>query len=273
MSQPLDEFIAFARTLADAAAKETLPRFRAQLDVVNKAPHGAFDPVTQADREAEAAIRACVRQTYPDHGVLGEEQGLTPGTSGYTWVIDPIDGTRSFVSGIPLWTSLIALNHNGRPILGVIDQPYLGERYIGSAKAAVIELRGTARPLRARPVKRLSEATFSTTTPDLFRSAHEKRVIERLVPAVRLVRYGLDCYAYALVAAGLIDVVVEVGLHAWDVQAFIPLIEAAGGAVARWDGGPAPEGGSLVAAASPALLEETLALIASADEATARPQR
>lgn len=271
MTEPLpaaETLLTFARGLADLAAPITLAHFRAGSAVLNKAKAGAFDPVTEADRHAEALIRAAIRARFPGHGLLGEEHGHEPGSEPYTWVIDPIDGTRSFIAGIPLWTTLIALNDGRRPVLGVIDQPYLGERYLGTPDEARLEARGRpAVRLRTRRVTRLAEAVFSTTAPELFRTPAERRALGALSEGARLVRYGCDCYAYALLAAGLIDLVVEVGLNPWDVQAFIPIIEAAGGAVARWDAGPPQDGGSLVAAASSDLLAEALAVIDRARQA------
>jgi myo-inositol-1(or 4)-monophosphatase len=264
-ADPIDGFLAFAGMLADSAAHVTLQHFREGGAVTDKSSNAIFDPVTEADREAEAAMRRLIRDRYPDHGILGEEHGNEPGTSAYIWIIDPIDGTRSFIAGLPLWTTLIALNDGTRPILGVIDQPYLGERFTGSIKGkAELRTRDSARALRTRSaVTRLKDAVFSTTSTEFFESAAEKRVLERLVTGARLVRFGCDCYGYGLLAAGFIDVVVEAGLQTWDVQPLLPIVEAAGGAVATWEGGPAQQGGRIVAAANAALLAEVLALIKS----------
>jgi myo-inositol-1(or 4)-monophosphatase len=255
------EFTAFAETLADAAARATLPHFRRDIPVTDKSDGASFDPVTEADREAEAAIRTLIDATYPDHGILGEEDAAKPGTGPYRWVIDPIDGTRGFIAGIPLWTTLIALSHKGEPLIGVIDQPYIGERFIGTPSGAWLKTQGTRAPLSTRSSVNLGEAIFSTTTPALFETPRERRILDALVSTTRLARYGCDAYAYALIAAGRIDLVVEVGLKAWDVQALIPVITAAGGALATFDGGPAEDGGAIVAAANPALLAEALDLI------------
>jgi myo-inositol-1(or 4)-monophosphatase len=257
----ISEFAAFAETLADAAARASLPYFRAEIDVADKSGGADFDPVTAADQEAEAAIRALIHETYPDHGILGEEGGAEKGASPFRWVLDPIDGTRAFIAGLPLWTTLIALNDGTRPIIGLIDQPYLGERYLGTPSGAFLQSRGEMRLLSTRPRVSLREAIFSTTTPQLFESPREKRIHEALLAGTRLTRYGCDAYAYAQLAAGRIDLVVEPGLKPWDVQALIPVIEAAGGAIANFDGGPADEGGSIIAAAHQDLLEECRALI------------
>jgi myo-inositol-1(or 4)-monophosphatase len=262
----LDRFLTFAGMLADSAAQVTLQHFREGGAVADKSSNAVFDPVTAADREAEAAMRRLIRDRFPDHGILGEEHGREPGKSAYTWVIDPIDGTRSFIAGLPLWTTLIALHDGTRPVLGVIDQPYLGERFTGTIKGkAELRTREGMRALRTRStVTRLKGAVFSTTSTELFESAAEKRVLERLVAGARLVRFGCDCYAYGLLAAGFIDLVVEAGLKPWDVQPFLPIVEAAGGAVTSWEGGSAQEGGRIVAAANERLLAEVLALIKTA---------
>jgi myo-inositol-1(or 4)-monophosphatase len=259
----IDGFLAFAGTLADSAARITLKHFRERVAVSNKSANAAFDPVTAADREAEAAMRALIRARYPDHGILGEEHGSEPGRSAYTWVIDPIDGTRSFIAGLPLWTTLVALHDGTRPILGLIDQPYLGERFSGTVKGkAELRTRDGVRALRTRDnVTQLKDAVFSTTSVEFFESAAERQVLDRLIAAARLVRFGCDCYGYGLLAAGFVDVVVEAGLKAWDVQPFLPIVEAAGGVVTNWEGGPAQDGGRIVAAANASLLAEALALI------------
>lgn len=261
----IDRYLAFAETLVDNAARFTLPRFRTATAVINKSKHDGFDPVTEADREAEAAMRRLIRDTFPDHGILGEEHGHEPGTSAHTWIIDPIDGTRSFIAGLPLWTTLVALNDGKRPVLGVIDQPYLGERFIGSiAGLASLRTRGGVRSLHTRrDVTRLKDAVFSTTSTEFFESPAERQLLERLISGARLVRFGCDCYGYGLLAAGFVDVVVEAGLKPWDVQPFLPIVEAAGGAVANWEGEPADQGGRVVAAANKSLLAEVLALVQS----------
>jgi histidinol-phosphatase len=256
------EFADFAQRLADAAARASLPYFRVEIEVTDKDPGPGFDPVTAADREAETAIRALIRETYPDHGIVGEEGGEDAGESPFTWVLDPIDGTRAFIAGLPLWTTLIALNDGTRPILGLIDQPYLGERFIGTPSGAFLQSRGEMRLLSARRGIKLHDAIFSTTSPQLFEAPREKRIHDALVAGTRFTRYGCDAYAYAQLAAGRIDLVAEVGLKPWDVQALMPVIEAAGGAIASFEDGPADQGGSVAAAADRALLDEALALIA-----------
>lgn len=248
---------AFMRRLAAAAAAETLPRFRQGGDVLNKYETG-FDPVTEADRAAEMAIRELIRVEYPDHGIIGEEFGAERTQSSHVWVIDPIDGTRAFIAGLPLWGTLVGLTENGRAVAGMMSQPFTGEFYHAHEGGGFYEGPGGARPLATRGTKRLSEATLCTTTPALF-DARRRALYDGVEAAVRLPRYGTDCYAYAMVAAGHVDLVIEPGLNAHDIVALIPLIERAGGVITTWDGQRAEAGGDIVAAATPELHEETLA--------------
>ena len=242
----------FFRRIAAAAAAETLPRFRRFGDVANKL-EGGFDPVTEADREAEKAVRALIRAEYPGQGILGEEFGSENASSDHVWVIDPIDGTRSFISGIPLWGTLVGLTRRGNAVAGMMAQPFIGELFYAAGGEAWYEgPHGARQRLSARKTVALSEATLCTTTPALFQG--DRRVAyDRLEKAVRLARYGTDCYAYAMLAAGNVDLVVEVGLQPYDIVALIPIIEAAGGVVTEWSGGPAEDGGGIVAAATPEL--------------------
>lgn len=254
-------FAAFAETLADAAREKTLPHFRKNIAVQNKADGTEFDPVTLADQEAESAIRKLINDTYPDHGILGEEHGFEKGAGDYTWVLDPIDGTRAFISGIPLWGTLIALHNGEKPVVGVMDQPYIGERFVGFDDTAFFSRAGDQTQLKTRTCESLNDAIFSTTAPELFYSAAEKEAFSALHGSTRLTRFGCDCYAYCLVAAGGIDVVVEVGLKPYDIQALIPIVTGAGGVVTDWQGGPADDGGAVVAAATPALHAEVLDIL------------
>ena len=242
----------FFRRIAAAAAAETLPRFRRFGDVANKL-EGGFDPVTEADREAEKAVRALIRAEYPGQGILGEEFGSENASSDHVWVIDPIDGTRSFISGIPLWGTLVGLTRRGNAVAGMMAQPFIGELFYAAGGEAWYEgPHGARQRLSARKTVALSEATLCTTTPALFQG--DRRVAyDRLEKAVRLARYGTDCYAYVMLAAGNVDLVVEVGLQPYDIVALIPIIEAAGGVVTEWSGGPAEDGGGIIAAATPEL--------------------
>lgn len=249
----------FMRSLAEVAAAETLPRFRARGTVSNKVGTG-FDPVTEADREAERAIRAAIRSTFPDHGIVGEEFGTENGAARHVWVVDPIDGTRAFISGLPLWGTLVGLTQSGDAVAGMMAQPFTGELYYAIEGVARYEGRGGPLELRSSMTAGLPEATLCTTTPTLFAGPLQERY-QRLESEVRLARYGTDCYAYAMVAAGHVDLVVETGLKPYDVVALIPIIEAAGGVITTWDGGPAEAAGDIVAAANPALHAAALALL------------
>lgn len=238
----LDELRAFSASLAEAARGVILPFFRAEHALEDKGK-GAFDPVTAADRGAEAAIRALIEARYPDHGILGEEYGEKPARSAFTWILDPVDGTRAFIAGLPLWGVLIGLAHEGRPILGVIDQPYLGERFTGwhwgDARGAMLDTRAGARALSVRRCAKLTDAVIATTDSKLFNGA-EAGGFEQVRATAKLTRYGCDCYAYAMVALGGIDIVIESGLAPWDVAALLPVIEGAGGSITDWRGAPPP---------------------------------
>lgn len=254
-----------AHRLADAARAAILPHFRDPAAAVDdKAGPGGFDPVTAADRGAEAAMRAILDAERPDDGVLGEEFPEKPSASGRVWVLDPVDGTGGFVAGLVNWGVLIGLNVDGRAMFGVLDQPYIGERFVGRlgpAPAAYLERDGARRALRTRRGVGLDRAVFITTSPDLFAPGNETAAFRRVADAAQLVRYGTDCYGYAMVALGAADVVVEAGLRPFDIQALIPIIEAAGGVVTDWAGGRAENGGRIVAAGTPALHAETLEML------------
>lgn len=252
-----------ANAVADAARAAILPHFRVRdLDTENKDPD-AFDPVTVADREAEAAMRAVLAELRPEDGIIGEEFGATAGRSGLTWVLDPIDGTRGFLSGTPTWGVLVAVGGEQGPVLGLIDQPYIGERFIGGLGLAQLDGPSGRRELRTRPARPLDRAVLYTTFPEIG-SAAEARAFGALSQQMRLTRYGLDCYAYALVAAGQIDLVAECGLHSYDVQAPIAVIEAAGGVVTDWRGAPVHQGGQVLAAANLQIHAEALKILAPA---------
>lgn len=242
------ELIAVAHALADAAAAAVIPYFRANdLATDNKAGVGGFDPVTAADRAAEAAMRHLLAERRPDDAILGEEEAPQQGTTGLTWVLDPIDGTRAFMSGLPVWGTLIGLDAGQGPVLGMISQPYIGERFIGGLGQAALLREGAApRPLHTRNCADLSRATLFSTFPEIGTEA-ERQGFTEVSRRVRLTRYGTDCYAYALLAMGQIDLVIEAGLHSYDIQGPQAVIEAAGGQVTNWDGGPAHNGGRIVA--------------------------
>ena len=250
-----------AHALADIARPAALAHFRSPVLLADNKDASGFDPVTAADRAAEDAMRALLAELRPEDAVLGEERGLRSGTSGLTWVLDPIDGTRGYLSGTPTWGVLIALSDADGPLLGVIDQPYIGERFFGGL--GVAQMRGPLgeAALRARPARPLAEAILFTTFPEIGTEA-ERAAFGRVAGQARLVRYGTDCYAYALLAAGQIDLVIEAGLQAYDVQAPIAVIEAAGGMVTDWSGGKVHQGGQVLAAANAEIHAEALALLA-----------
>jgi histidinol phosphatase-like enzyme (inositol monophosphatase family) len=251
---------AFFRRLAAAAAEQTLSRFRQAGLVSNKLASG-FDPVTEADREAERAIVALIGQDYPEHGILGEEHGSKGGDGRHVWVIDPIDGTRAFISGLPVWGTLVGLTDRGDAVAGMMSQPFTGELFYADGSGAFYEGPGGNRRMHTRAVADLSEATLFTTTPALF-TGSKRAAFDRLEASVRLSRYGVDCYAFAMVAAGMADLVIEAGLQPYDIVALIPIIEQAGGVVTTFDGGPAEGGGDIIAAGSPALHAAALKVIA-----------
>ncbi len=248
-----DDILATAIALADAARAACLPFFRApDLSIDNK-DAGAFDPVTEGDRAAERAMRAVLARQRPDDGIIGEEFGNTPGRSGMTWVLDPIDGTRAFMAGAPTWGVLIAAGPDGQaPTHGIIDQPFIGERFIGTPGAAWTEGPLGRRNLAVRRGVPAQGAILMSTYPEVGTS-DESAAFARVAERVRLTRYGLDCYAYALLAAGQVDLVIEAGLAPYDIQGPMAVIRAAGGIVTGWDGGPAERGGRVIAAADPDL--------------------
>ncbi|PCJ76176.1 MAG: histidinol-phosphatase [Rhodobacteraceae bacterium] len=254
------ELLDVANALADAAREITLRYFRsAGLQADNKLEAG-FDPVTIADREAELAIREILAARRPNDAILGEEFGHKAGTSGLTWVIDPIDGTRAFISGIPSWGVLIGLDTGNGPVLGVVDQPYMDERFIGGFGQARLVAHGEAREIATSDCENLGAATLMTTFPEVG-SDIERSGFEAIRDRVQLTRYGLDCYAYALLAMGQIDLVIEAGLNAYDVQGPIGVIQAAGGVVTDWQGQAAHNGGRILAAANAGLHAQALAIL------------
>lgn len=258
----LAELAEVAEALADAARPETLRHFRAEGAVDNKLEAG-FDPVTEGDRAAERAMRAVLAERRPDDAVLGEEYGRTGGSSGLTWVLDPIDGTRAYLSGAPSWGVLVAVADATGPILGLIDQPYIGERFFGGPAGAWVSGPAGRRVARTRGTARLGEAILFTTFPEIG-TVEEGAAFRALASNVRLTRYGLDCYAYGLLAAGHVDLVVEAGLQPYDIQGPMAVVQAAGGIVTDWRGGPAHEGGRVIAAANATLHEAALAILGRA---------
>lgn len=254
--------LAFADALADAARRAILPYFRAEHDVADKGGRDGFlDPVTEADKASERAMREMVERDHPEHGFLGEEFEETLSRSGYQWIVDPIDGTRAFIAGLPTWGVLIALAYEGAPLIGIMDQPYLDERYRGWNNGADVLTRGRRKSLRTRVCPSLSDAICATTDPFLFEGA-EIDCFARLRRRAKLTRYGYDCYAYAMIAAGHIDCVAESGLRTFDIAALIPIISGAGGGVCSWDGCDATHGGRVLAWGDARVRDEALTLLA-----------
>jgi histidinol phosphatase-like enzyme (inositol monophosphatase family) len=262
----LVELDAFLVELNRAAAGAILPLFRADHGLVDKGglQGKGFDPVTEADKGAERAIRALISERYPHHGVIGEEYGEDRPDAEWVWVLDPVDGTRAFIAGLPLWTTLIGLRRHGTPVLGSIGQSFLGELYIGHAGGSRLMARGASRPLKVRPCPDIGLALIATTDPALFRGA-EAEAWNTVRTASRLARLGCDAYAYAMVAAGTIDLVLETRLKAWDIDAAIPVIAGAGGFTTDWRGqAVGAHGGQVAIAGDRACLEAALALLAPA---------
>ncbi len=250
----------FLDALADTAADSIMPHFRAALSVESKGSSG-FDPVTVADREAETAMRRLINQTYPEHGIIGEEHGNERADADYVWVLDPIDGTRAFITGLPSWGTLIGLLHHGKPVLGMMAQAFTGERYAGDGRRAWYRGPGGPRDLASRPCPGLRDAALFTTSPRIFSPA-DQTAYDRVERSVRLPRYGFDCYAYCMVAAGHVDLVIEAGLKPYDIVALIPIIEGAGGQVTDWQGGSAAQGGRILASGDKRVHEAALAMLA-----------
>ncbi|MEM9226134.1 MAG: histidinol-phosphatase [Pseudomonadota bacterium] len=247
-----------AHAMADAACAAIMPHFRALSDIENKKSDGDFDPVTEADKAAERAMRAVLAELRPDDAIHGEEYGRQDGTTRWTWVLDPIDGTRAFVAGLPVWTTLIGLvDAENNAIVGLIDQPVLGERYYGGPDGSFLRAKDTDTPIRVSQCDDLRNAVIATTDPFIM-TQPEQGAWTHLRHTARIVRYGLDAYAYARLAAGTIDLVAEAGLAPYDAAALIPVVRGAGGLACDWRGAPAKPGGQLVCAAHQSILDQAL---------------
>lgn len=253
------ELLHFAISAAVKAGSETLRYFRADAAVENKLDDGRFDPVTEADKAAELILREMIRKQYPSHGIFGEEFGLEAG-DGLTWVIDPIDGTRAFMSGMLHWGLLMGLFDGERPVVGVMHQPYTEEIWSGDGRSASFRRRGETRDLRTRPCASVADAVLATTTPVLFQG-QEREGFQRLEGSVKLARYGGDCYLWAMVAMGYVDLATDANLNAYDIQGLIPIIEGAGGVVTTWSGGNPSLGGTILASGSRELHESALRIV------------
>jgi inositol-phosphate phosphatase/L-galactose 1-phosphate phosphatase/histidinol-phosphatase len=254
----LDAFLALAADLADAAGEAIRPYFRQRIAVDDKADRS---PVTVADRAAEAAMRQRIAARFPEHGIIGEEYGPERETAEFVWVLDPIDGTKSFISGVPLFGTLIALAYQGRPILGIIDQPISRERWIGAAGRPTTF---NGNPTRCRACPALAGATVFSTSPDMFKGS-DAAAHGRVAKAAKLVRFGADCYAYGLIALGFIDLVIEASLKPYDFSAMVPVVEGAGGVATDWQGQPLSlaSDGRVLVAGDPHAHRAALALLAA----------
>ena len=254
------DFAAFVDRLATVSGEAILPFFRTSLGIENKGRPGTFDPVTAADRAAETAMRTLIRENFPDHGIIGEEFGNERDDAEYVWVLDPIDGTKSFIAGMPAWGTLIALLRAGEPVYGMMHQPFTRERFTGDGRGARYSGPAGERALRVRRCAELSEALLMTTSPLLMKDA-DRESFGKVEKAVRLSRYGGDCYAYCMLAAGQVDLVIEAGLKSYDIAALVPIVTGAGGIVTTWDGKPAHHGGSIIAAGDPRVHEAAMKLL------------
>jgi myo-inositol-1(or 4)-monophosphatase len=256
------DFSSFVDQLAGVSGETILPFFRTALAIDNKKA-GGFDPVTAADRAAEQAMRSLIAKNFPGHGIVGEEYGAERTDAEYVWVLDPIDGTKSFITGMVAWGTLIGLMRFGEPVFGMMNQPFTREKFSGDGGAA--RYRGPAgnRDLHVRPCASLGDAILSTTSPLLMNEA-DRAAFGRLENKVKLSRYGGDCYAYCMLAAGLIDLVVETEIKPYDIVAVIPIVTGAGGIVTTWDNGPAQGGGRIVVAGDKRVHEAALKLLAKA---------
>jgi histidinol phosphatase-like enzyme (inositol monophosphatase family) len=265
--KPVD-FVRFIEDLATASGEAILPFFRTALGAEDKSRGGVFDPVTEADRAAEAVMRRLIADSFPEHGIIGEEFGQVRPEADYVWVLDPIDGTKSFISGMPVWGTLIGLQHKGVPCYGMMHQPFTRERFSGDGRSAMWSGvspvgKPATRKLHVRACEELAQATLMTTHPSLL-APGTLDPFRRVEEKVRLSRYGGDCYAYCMLAAGFVDLVIESGLNAYDIVALIPIIEGAGGIVTSWTGGSAAEGGTVIAAGDPRVHAQAMDLLRGA---------
>jgi myo-inositol-1(or 4)-monophosphatase len=260
--ESIEIFAEFAAELAAAGGATAKRWFRTACNIDVKADHS---PVTIADRRTESHLRQCIQARFPDHGLLGEEYGQENSDSEYVWSIDPIDGTRSFITGSPIWGTLVALLHNGHPIVGATDLPVLGERWLAFNGGGCWHTANGDERHRCwvSNCRELGTARFYTTSPQYF-SPVEKPVMQKLTESVGEARFGGDCYSYCLLASGFIDLVVESQLHHFDYMPLITIVQEAGGVITDWQGNPLSvhSGERIVAAATPELHWQTLQLLA-----------
>jgi myo-inositol-1(or 4)-monophosphatase len=252
-----EDLTRFAKILAEASGQAILPHFRKNAPIATK-PHENWDPVTEGDRAGERAIRALIEKHFPDHGIIGEEYGVKQGASNLTWILDPVDGTRAFVIGMPSWTTLIGLYEDGVPRLGIMNQPFIGDMFYGNPHGAWLDHRGTTEKLKVRTSLPLVDAVLGTTSPHLYKDK-DRQGFEQLRQTVKMARYGGDAYFFSLLAAGHMDIAMDPSLQIYDIAALIPIIRGAGGHVGNWDGTDPHQGGNVLTASSQALFEAACA--------------
>lgn len=255
------DLVAFANRLADVSGAVIRPFFRQPIEVAHKPGRHAFDPVTQADQGAERALRDLIARERPDDAILGEEFGEKKGSSGYRWVLDPLDGTRAFITGRHEWGSLIALEKNDVPVLGILDQPVLGERFIGAGGHAHLVQGGERVALKTRPCASIADAVLCATDPSDYFSPEQLGAFQRVKQKARMTRYGGDCYLFAALALGFVDLIIEAGFQRWDAAALIPIVEGAGGMMTDWDGGSCASGNTILAAGDARIHAEAMKLL------------
>jgi histidinol phosphatase-like enzyme (inositol monophosphatase family) len=254
------DFERFTKELAKASGEAILPFFRTSIGIENKAAKSPFDPVTEADRAGEAIMRAMIKRHFPAHGIIGEEYGAENALEEYVWVLDPIDGTKAFICGLPMWGTLIGLTHNGVPAYGMMNQPFTGEQWWGDVGSAHMSSSKGIKKLKTRRCASLEDAVLSTTSPLMFKG-EDKVLYKKLEDKAKLARFGADCYAYAMLAAGHIDIVIETGLDPYDIVPLIPIIQGAGGIVTTWEGEDARRGGRILACGDKRLHEILLGML------------
>lgn len=260
-SEEIEALLSFAIQIAHEAGHIGMRYFRTDLEVLNKSNAGFFDPVTDADKEIERFLRAKISERFPEHNIIGEEEGVSGGGESYTWFIDPIDGTRGFITGSPMWGILIGLMDGENCVAGLMHQPYTKETYIGSSEGAFVLTEGGKKQISSSDQKHISDSVMCSTHHLMFDNDRDMKVFHSLVNSSRFSRFGTDCYGYTLLAMGFVDFVLEANLALYDIVPLIPVIEASGGIVTDWNGQPAHQGGNIIASSNFALHEEILALI------------
>ncbi len=257
-NEDLQSLVDFAVTTAQNTSEIALKYFRSDMQVDNKREKGKFDPVTLADTEIEASIRSSISEQFPDHGIVGEEEGVKEGQSDYRWYIDPIDGTRGFVAGSPMWGTLLGLMKGDDCVTGLMHQPFVGETFVGSELGAFLVRGDDRKKIQCSTTDSISDSILCCTHLSMFHSGKALDKFIRLADGCRFSRFGTDCYAYAMLALGTVDLIVESNMKAFDIMPLIPLVEAAGGVVSNWTGGDVSLGGDVVAAANPELHAQAL---------------